>query len=187
MTQTDQAPDQPRRARRRTSSARGGFDPVAALNAAVAVKAKIAAMTDDRDVIRDTLEGETDLAKILDVLADNLGEAAALEEATKSRIDDLTKRRSALERRQDTIRALILEALETASLDTYVSPVATLSVRPLERSVLITAEHDLPTKFLVEQKMKPDKRAIKEALSGGLKVPGAQLTNGGSCLVVTVS
>jgi hypothetical protein len=48
---------------------------------------------------------------------------------------------------------------------------------------VITSEEQLPTAYLVEKtEVKPNRKAILDALKGGAVIPGAELSNGGVSL-----
>ncbi len=129
----------------------------------------------DDQTLADTLEGATDLKEILAVLIRSALDDETLARALKERLETMRTRLSRLEMRAAGKRQVAVETMESVELRKLVEPDFTASVRVGPPSVAIPREDDLPLEFLVPQPPKPDKRAILEALTHGMLVPGALL------------
>ena len=135
---------------------------------------------DDEDLIRDSIEGETNLHEAIGhaalELAATEGEKAGIEIA-------IAKLKERLTRYCDKaigIREAIQAAMETAELTSLKTPAATLSVRASPPGVEITDEAEIPPIFMVQPPpppARPDKKAIAAALKDGQPIPGATLSN----------
>lgn len=148
------------------------------IQAAERLKEKlIAVYGDDADLLRDMVEGETNLHEAI-------GKAALELAAIEGEIDGIkiakTKLAERLERhcdRADGIREAIQTAMETAELTSLKTPAATLSMRASPPRVEISDPAALPSVFMVQPPPSPDKRAIGAALKAGEAVPGASFSN----------
>lgn len=151
------------------------------IQAAQRLKEKLVeAYGEDADLLRDMVEGETDLhgaiARAALELAAVEGEKDGIEIA-------IAKMKERLTRHCDKaigIRDAIQGAMEIAELTSLKTPAATLSVRPSPPSVEITDEAVIPAIFMVQPPpppARPDKKAIAAALKDKQDVPGATLSN----------
>jgi hypothetical protein len=122
------------------------------------------------------LESETDAVEYLRSIERVRQDAVALAKATDLVIDDLTQRKRRFERRDEAIRQLMLQMLQSANLRKIELPEATLSVRNGSAKVIVTDETALPETF-IRIKREPDKARIKVALQDGTQIPGATLSN----------
>ena len=130
----------------------------------------------DDQTLADTLEGATDFREALAALIRSALEDECLAKALKDRLDQMKGRLSRLEARASSKRQVAVENMEAADLRKLQEPDFTASVRLGPPSVAIVSEEELPIDYLLPQPPKPDKRAILEALSGGIFVPGAVLS-----------
>jgi hypothetical protein len=130
----------------------------------------------DDQTLADTLEGATDFREALAALIRSALEDECLAKALRDRLDQMKSRLSRLEARASSKRQVAVENMEAAELRKLQEPDFTASVRTGPPAVAILAEDELPIDYLLPQPPKPDRRAILEALSGGVFVPGAVLS-----------
>lgn len=132
---------------------------------------------EDVELIRDMIEGETDLSTLIGYAARELacveGEKAGIVIA----IDKMKERLTRHARRADAIREGISAAMETAELTSLKTPAATLSMRASPPRVEITDAAALPAIYVIQPAPIPDKKAIGAALKDGDVIPGATLSN----------
>jgi len=132
---------------------------------------------EDVELIRDMIEGEHDLEKLIGYAARELacveGEKAGIVIA----IDKMKERLTRHARRADAIREGIAAAMETAELSSLKTPAATLSMRASPPRVEITDAAALPAIYVIQPAPVPDKKAIGAALKDGDTIPGAVLSN----------
>lgn len=142
-------------------------------------------LLEDEILLRDTLEGSTDLIEFLRSLETQRQDAVTLAEAIALNIENLRQRRARFERRDEAIRNLMFRLLQAAHLKKLELPEATLSVRLGVPKVVIVDESEIPDAFC-RIKREPDKIKIKAALSEFKPVPGATLSNAEDTLSVRV-
>jgi hypothetical protein len=140
----------------------------------------------DPQTVLDTLEGETDLYEALVLVAEKVGETEALAKGLEGYIKGLQERRTRLTKTAETLRNVILSAMESADIPGIVSPSITLSKRELSGKLVVEDEAKVPAKFFAPQDPKLDKKALTEALKEGEDVPGTRLSNGGISLTIRV-
>ena len=139
-------------------------------------------LADDEELRADTFEGETDLHNVLTKLVSMAMDAASFAEAIKARGDDLAERRKRFTNKEASIRGLIQSILERANLPKVQLLEATLSIRQIAPSPIVT-DADLLPDTCVKIERKPDMAAIKEAMSTG-EVPGIAMSNGKTSLTI---
>jgi len=150
-----------------------------------AILAEYPELQDDETLRADMLEGSTEIGEILTRLTRKARHAAAMAGACATEIADLEVRQSRFERQEKGARALLLRIMETANLRKMELPIATLSIRDGQPSVVITDEHAIPPKW-TRTKVEPDRARIKEALKNNVAIPGAALSNGAPSLMMKV-
>lgn len=138
---------------------------------------------DDPEFIRDAIEGETNLVEAIGAVGASLLEDQASRSALDIYIKRLELRRDKIDARIEVKRSLIASAMETAERAKIVTPLATLSLRPVPPKVVVFEEADIPAEFWEPQPPKLDRRAVLDALKEQRPVPGARLSNG----TITVS
>jgi hypothetical protein len=122
----------------------------------------------------------------VDDVISRLGRAAldaeVMVEVTKTRMDRLKARYERFVRREETIRATLLQAMQAVGMKSFHDPEFSASFSQGKSSVLITDAESLPD-YAVRIKREPNKTAIAEYLQVG-PVPGAVLSNGGDVLTL---
>lgn len=133
-------------------------------------------LTED-DVLRaDMIEAETDLHELLRMLERKRQEASSLAGALASNIAELGNRQGRFERREEAMRAAMFKIMQWADVRKAELPEATVSIRNGTQRVIITDEANLDD-LLCRFKREPDKTKIKELLTTGSPVRGAELSN----------
>lgn len=139
-------------------------------------------LSDDEESWTLTLESETDVMELLKQTVDRMREAAGMAGGIAERIALLEIRQERYLRRETAMRWLAQCLLSAADLRKVELPEATLSLRSVPPSVIITDQTVLP-KEVCKIEIKPDKTKIKELLKQG-PVPGASMSNGSETLSV---
>jgi len=142
-------------------------------------------LADDEALRADMIEGSTDAFAVLSRIVATMREATATVAAIKIQADALWSRAERFERREKAMRALAQRIMEAANIRKAELPEATLSIRAVAPSLVITDESALPD-WAWRVKRELDRTAIKERVKAGDFVPGAEMNNGGSTLSVRV-
>lgn len=147
------------------------------LAAVAALRAEIETLTDDPEVVRDTLAGAVDLETLFDFLLADIAHTQALCGALKEQAEKVAKRMQRLQRRAETARQLIRRGLELAALpgDRCERPLATISLSRKAPALGPLDEALIPIHYWVPQPVKLDRAGLLDALKDGLAVPGATL------------
>lgn len=138
---------------------------------------------EDPELIRDMIEGETDLFKIRDWAIKRYLDENTFAAAIKERSDDLAARKKAAEARADKMRLLLIDIMNITGERTYRGPEATITLKVKEASLIVTDESALPAEYWRE-KREVNKTAINEAHEKGIAIPGTVLSNGGQSLTI---
>lgn len=142
---------------------------------------------DDAEVVADSIEGETQLLEAIDAALAEIDDTEVLVAGLKTKEQQFSERRRAMEERVKRFRALLEQAMAIAEAETLRRPVATLTLRKTPPTVQVDDEGAVPSRFFVEQPTpapKLDKAALKAALDAKEAVPGASLSNGGVSLTI---
>jgi Gp157 protein len=136
--------------------------------AAAALKHQLQeAFGDEHDVtlLRDMIEGETNLDaaidKVLEQMAMDLANAAGIEKFEST----MAARRQRLENRIETMRTMLLNALDILEEKRIERPIALLTKKPVPPKLLVTDEAEIPTLFFKQ----PDPVLNKAELTAVLK------------------
>lgn len=140
---------------------------------------------DDETAWIDSLEAETPVVDLADMLLSRLLETDALADAVKAQEAALKARRSRLEDRGRAIRQSLGALLDAADVRKLERPLGTVSRLAGRMSVVILDEAAIPTQ-LCKVVTSPDKGAIKAQLEAGETVPGAALERGADTVSVRV-
>ncbi len=138
----------------------------------------------DEDLVRDTLEGLSDLPEILAAVLRSHLDDIALAGALRGRLSNMQERLSRIEDRAEKKRALVASVMERADLRKLTQPDFTVSLRPTAPPLVVTAEAEIPEAYWKPQPSKLDRRALIAALTAGQTVPGATLGNSGMTIAV---
>lgn len=153
--------------------------------AARILRDQIAALADgDEEVVRDTLEGVTDLHELIAAVVDEIAHDTASVAGIKGHIKNMEARRARMEARIESRRAAILNAMAIGEIKKLELPIATLSRRNTAPQLQTSDEAQIPSQFWKRADPSLDRKALLDALKGGQIVPGAELSNGGETLSV---
>lgn len=148
-----------------------------------ALKAIYPEITEDADLLADTLEGETDLDRVLSKLVDFVRDAETMAGAVKARKDEIAERQKRYERQSESGRKIIQQLMEAAQTGKVTLPEATLSILSPREKVNVLNVEELPQGFFRVER-KPLSKEILAALKAGENIPGAELVTGDSSLMV---
>jgi hypothetical protein len=165
----------------------------------------------DEELIRDTIEGQTNLREILADMAQADGEDDALVDGLAAYIKKMQDRKARIEHRSDIRRSLMAVAMEVAELPKLETAAGTISRKAVAPKVVVVEEADLPPQFFAPQPPKLDKTALTRALKeratmiaeikakpgsddyraaieainkSNPEIPGAVLSNGGNTIQI---
>ena len=150
------------------------------------VKAQIAALlaacpeiTEDDDLLRDMLEGETDILKLMRYLVVQHADDMMIVNAIKVRKADLDVRKGRMEVRMERLRETMSQLLALLPEDkrTIRTAEATVSYRAPMQKVEVDDIEALPQGFFKVTK-EAKKTELARALKAGETVPGARLVDG---------
>ena len=137
----------------------------------------------DEKLLLDTIEGESNLHELLLAIERKVFEYDTLEEAVKLQIDTLNKRKTRIKKSSETLRTIILSAMDKAGIDKIQGSLATMSVKKKPQGLVIVEEDKIPSKYF-ERVPKLKRKAITDDLKEGVAVEGAELDNGGISLMI---
>lgn len=161
-------------------------------------------LTDDEQLLLDSIEGETGFFEAIDRIMGWISEDQAMVSAIKEQEQDLKARRDRFAKRVETNKALIEQAFIVADLPKIERPLGTLYLSNRAPKVIIETESEIPAKYwkpadpVLDQKLLADdlkaRRAALEAIpqepgeardaaiaayqSEFPEIPGATLSNG---------
>lgn len=142
-------------------------------------------LADDEQLLSDMVEGETEVFEVLSVLVRQANETKAVAGGLADYAKDIGERKARIERRVESIRALIVSLMDAAGINKAALPEATLSVRAGTPRPIVDDASALPDD-LVRIERKPDVAAIKAAIEAGREVAGVHISNGEPSLTVRV-
>jgi Siphovirus Gp157 len=134
-------------------------------------------LSEDMELLEDTLEGETDAKYVLTRIVDEKLHADDMMHVLKIRAEAIKVRMARFSDKSDAMSELALTLLQVANLSKMELEEATVSIRKPLRKVEIVDEAEIPSQ-LMRVKSEPDKAAIKKALEQQELVPGARLIDG---------
>jgi hypothetical protein len=146
-----------------------------------ALLAEYPQLSDDEDLLKDTLEGNTRFNEVMERFLNAVRENETLAEAVSQRIGKLRERQTRLTHRAQFYRYLMHRLMDWAGIRSVTLPEAKISVINSPEKVIVTDESAIPDAFMRISK-EPNKTAIKNALKSGSIVPGATLSNGGTTI-----
>lgn len=138
----------------------------------------------DEQLLLDTIEGETDIQEMLLEVDDRIAEYESNAAAIKMRIDDLTKRMNRNKRTAETLRTIILSAMDKAGIKKIESPQSTITLKAKARALQVNDEAEIPAKYWKPADPVLDKKGLIADLKENITVPGASLDNGGILLQI---
>lgn len=130
----------------------------------------------DEALLRDVLDGETNVFDLIRRLGRFVLDAESLEAAAKKRAADITTRQRRFEAQANAARGALFGMLEALDERKFVDAEFTISLRSGRPSVMITDEESIPDEFWATTRS-INKSAINAAIKDGKDVPGAVQTN----------
>ena len=131
----------------------------------------------DEEILRDTLEGITDLHEMIGAVIRSALVDAALQSGLRTRLEEMRRRLTRLEERGAKKRQLALEAMSEVGLKKLEQPDFTASARSGSPGLVVVSEETIPADFWLPQPPKLDRQALLGELKRGTVVPGTQLSN----------
>lgn len=167
------------------------LDPLKEAQAVAALRASIAGLDADDELLADTIEGETSLFEVVDKLLDRMRDCDVTIEGIEAVAAGLAERKRRAEEAKKRDRAMLEQAMTIAGVEKIARPTATLSLSQRAPSVLITEESDIPARFWIAGDPKLDKKALAEAVRAHVEepgehepIPGATLSNGAPSITI---
>jgi hypothetical protein len=146
------------------------LDPVKEAQAVAALRESLAAVdAEDEALLLDTVEGETSLFEAIDLILERIVGNQAMVDGMKAAEDRLAARRQRYEKRVETDRTLIEQALALAELQKVERPLATLSMSKRTPSLVVLEEADIPADYFKAADPKLDRKALTDALKARAK------------------
>jgi len=134
-------------------------------------------LEEDETLRADMIEGETDAFEFLRMIERQRQDTAALAGAIASNIAELGLRQERFERREKSLRALIMKIMDAADIRKAELPEATLSIRNGQQKLVGEADPETFNGTYVRVIRQLDRASIKEALKAGSIIPGFELSN----------
>lgn len=132
--------------------------------AAAALRQTLATMTDDADVIRDTIEGETNLHEAIARVMEFIRDDEILLTGIKSMQETLAARKDRIEKRMEFYRSAIEQALMIGQIQKLELADGTLSIRKVPAKLEVIQESEIPARFWVPSDPRLDRKALMDAL-----------------------
>lgn len=154
-----------------------------------AIRARVADLmhtnpdTDEAALLAAIEQDVPDAERIVTLLVRAIGEAEGDAAALAERLKGLEMRQDRARRRGETMRGLLLTLMEAAGVQKWRHPEFTVSVSQGRPRVIITDPDELPAACL-RTTVEPDKTKIKQLLSEGVPIAGAELANGMPTLTI---
>lgn len=139
---------------------------------------------DDKDLLADTIEGQTNLREAIAAVMAGIDEDELMLHGINEMGKALGARSSRIKARVDRRRAAIERGMTVAELSKLELPQCTLSIRRVPPSMHITDESKIDRAFWKVQAPTLDRNALKEALKNGVQSDGAHLDNGSQTLAI---
>lgn len=143
-------------------------------------------LADDEELLTGMIEGETNLMDVIDRLIESIIFDEGTEVGIKAATDRLKERGERIARRKGAMRALIEQAMMIAELKKLPRPLATLTLSERKDAMVVEDESKIPSDYFVPADPKLDRKALREALDAGEKVPGASLVKQSPSLTMRV-
>lgn len=138
---------------------------------------ELAGYSEELDFFWDTLDGETDIMDFVGSILVELNECDANAIACADLAKRYTERKSALEARKQRFSKMLKTILMCTNQSKIPHPLATVSMRKGNESVMIINEKEIPSQ-LCRVTSTPDKTEIKKQLKAGVQIEGAELVTG---------
>jgi hypothetical protein len=131
----------------------------------------------DKETLRDTLEGITDLHEMIAAVIRSALVDEALQSGLRLRVDQMKERLARFEKRAAKKRQLALEGMLEAGLSKLEQPDFTASARAGTPALVVVSEQLIPPTFWIPQPPKLDRQSLLAQLKHGRSVMGVELSN----------
>ncbi|TQV80360.1 siphovirus Gp157 family protein [Denitrobaculum tricleocarpae] len=138
----------------------------------------------DPVALADTLDGEGNFDEACEAVVRQAQLFRSYADGLDNYIKSLQSRKDRLKKSSETLKNVVLAAMEKASKKSIQGVSCTITAKPTPRSVVIEDEAEIPVKYWVTKDPVIDKRAIAADLKEKVAIPGATLSNGGITLQV---
>ena len=138
----------------------------------------------DEQTLLDTLEGITDLHEMIAAVIRSALVDEALSAGLRGRLDDMKERLSRLDLRASKKREIALHAMSEVGLTKLEQPDFTASTRAGSPALVVISEQTIPPAYWLPQPPKLDRQGLLGELKRGAAIPGAELSNPKSVLMV---
>lgn len=146
--------------------------------AALALGAGIEGLTEDTQLLLDSVEGETDFYEAVDRILERIADDNAMVAAVKEQEGNLKARRERFAKRAETNKALIEQAFLIADLPKVERPLGTLYLSNRAPKVVIETESEIPTQYwkpadptLDQKLLGDDLKAKRDGLEAIIALP----------------
>lgn len=186
-------------------SKKGFIDPIKEAQAVAALRESVKELDADNDLLSDTIEGETSLFEVVDLILDRIREDDIAIQGIEAVNGALSERKRRHEEARKRNRAILEQAMVIAGVDKIARPTATLSLSYRAPALVVTEEADIPSKWwksgaptldrqgltdalkqrakvLEDQNLSPEAKAA--ALADLPQIPGAELSNGAPSITI---
>jgi hypothetical protein len=135
----------------------------------------------DDQTLFDTLEGEVDLLEVLGAVDTAIIELEIDVEGTDALLKKLSERKASRKRHINTLRNLVLQAMDIAGEKTIKLPGATYTLRNTKPARVVDNEALIPSEYFKQPDPVLDKSKLRAAEG---EVPGTHIDNGGISLTL---
>jgi len=153
------------------------------MQAASALRESLA-LYGDEDLLRDTIEGATELREMIAAVFASIADDNEMLVGIAARMEDLKQRKARFEKSIERKRSMIEQAMAIGEIKTLALPEATLSLTDKAQGIVIEKESLIPSSYWKKQPPKLDRGTLLKDLRAGTAVPGASLDNGGITLTI---
>jgi hypothetical protein len=166
-----------------------GFRIAEAMSALMQAKARLLAeapdITEDEKLLLDSIEGEAegDPFAVIDRLVSAAIHAADMAEIANVRAIELAERKARFKRRNEQLRAIVLDMIDALGIRKLERPVYTVSLKDGIEELLID-EDAVPDDFYMRITKTLDRTATRKALKDGETLSWARLGNNKPSLVI---
>lgn len=140
------------------------IDPVKESQVVASLRASIAALDGDDELLVDVIEGQTSLFEAFDMILVRITTDKALADGVDMAIAALETRKARFMARVEHDRALIEQAMSTADLKTVERPAGTLTLSERAPSLVVNDESEIPAMWWKAGKPALDKKGLTAAL-----------------------
>lgn len=151
-------------------------------NAARILRDALREITDDAEVIADTIQGETNLHETIHDALKSLMEDEILEAGIEKVVKELQGRLGRVQLKVEKKRLAILRAMAAGEVRKLTYPEATLSLRRVPPGLVVDDQRKIPKNYFEPQEPRLNRTALKDDLKSGKTVAGARLDNGSETL-----